>query len=220
MSRLTMKKLSTEEILSGLNELKAGMKKDPSLDKKFTAILEDSERRIKSCEWKDFTKVKSKDNVKCVFKLANYTYDNVYIKDFFEAEEHIKKNCEEDGWEYTEGELFWKPLETEHEIDLKEVWDGLFELYLGINEEEGLKIRYSDIIDNIMERVNSGKWFNFRGYQAAYRLKVIYKALYHGDWWRYGASLYDPNADKIIAITMPELCESIWWKPLEIENIV
>lgn len=220
MNLFNMTVLGTEEILSGLDELIAGMKKDSYLDKKFSAILEDSKRRIKSCEWIDYTKGRPDKNIMAVFKYPVPWGEESYVRNFYEEEKRMKRNFEEDGWCYKEGELFWKPLETEHELDLNTVMDGLFELSEGMAENEYLKSKYENLIDNIIERVSSGEWRNFRGNHAVYGLWVIYKALYYGDEWRYGTSLYDPNAEKLVHLRMPDLYETILWKPLEIEKRV
>ena len=179
MSHFDIKILSTEEILTGLDELIAGMKRDEVLNKKFTAILEDSKRRIISCEWVDYTKKKPEKDLKAVFKYPNSPcagIDYCFVDSFYKTDALIKKNCEEDG--------------------------------------------YKDIIANIMERVNSGVWNNFRGKKPSSQIKVIYKAKILDNYWEYGVSLYHVGRKRIIYLTNPELCETIWWKPLEIEEVV
>lgn len=218
---LHMEPLSTEKILAGLKELRDGMKKDEVLDKKFSSILEDSERRIRSCEWVDFNKVKPKHNIKALFKdVSDSKYSLPMVRDFDEEEERIKKFYEEDGYVYRDGEHLWKPFETERRMDIDEVWKGLCELREGFLGEEFLRKKYSNLIVNIMERVNSGEWNNFRGYKPFYEIDVIYKAKYANcdDYWSFGVSHVSSQSGRLINLLLPELYESIWWKPLNVEE--
>lgn len=224
-SWFNMKKLSTDEILSGITELKEGMKKDEYLKENFLAVLEDAERRIKSCEWVDYTKGKPDKDIKVVFKSINHSHeDDIYVENFYEQDEFIKKDCKENGWDYKEGELFWKPFETESNLDFNVVRSKLFDLEQGFEEKEFLRKKYANLMVNIISRVESGEWYNFRGNKPVCRMKVLYKALYQDcdDYWDYGSSWFDPNIGKgkLISIAMPELFETIWWKPLEVEERV
>jgi len=214
--------LSTKEILSGLTELRTGMKKDEYLDKEFSAILEDSERRIRSCEWRDYTKERPKENIKVVFKIPDSIFNSRWVGDFFEDDAQIKKDCEEDGYTYKEGELLWKPFETESKLSFDLVWRKMFILEKGFNEDEYMRNKYSNLITNIMERVNSGEWRNLRGYRPVEKMPVIYKALYKhcDDYYKYGVSMYYPDCNKIMEISDKNLFRTIKWKPLEIEEII
>lgn len=224
MSRFDMTILSTEEILSGLKELRTGMKKDEYLDKEFSAILEDSERRIRSCEWRDYTKERPKENIKVIFKVPDSKFNSRWVGDFYEEDALIKKHCKEDDYTYKEGELLWKPFETESKISFDLVWRKMLILEKGFNEDEYMRNRYSNLITNIMERVNSGEWRNLRGYRPVERMPVIYKASYLGrgdnDYDRYGVSMYYPDCNKIMGIRDKNLFHTIKWKPLEIENVI
>lgn len=220
MGMLDIVTLSNEEVLSGLDELIAGVKKDEYLNKQFYEILEDSKRRIKSCVWRDYVTDKPTENVKAVFKYIDYELgDNFSIENFNDEDENIKRNCE-DGWTCKEDECLWKPVETEYKVDFKKVWSGLFELKKGMDEDDFLRSKYSNLIRNIMERVNSGEWKNLRGYPPAIRTMVIYKAYVTDNYTEYGVAMYFPNKKYLASSGLQKFSETTLWKPLEIEEMV
>lgn len=214
--------LSTGKILSGLNMFRTTMKKDEFLDKEFSAVVEDSERRIRSCEWRDYMKEKPEEKMKVVFKCTNSLVPESHVYDVHKIENMIKRYAKIDGRAYKEGDLLWKPFETEYRIPFETVRRKLLIMKSIFDKDEYMRSKYSNLVTNIMERVNSGEWKILREYIPVKNMHIIFKALYKNsdDRWIYGTSLYIAKENRILMVERKMDFQIIKWKPLEIEELI
>ena len=198
------------------------MKKNECLDKEFSAVLEDSERRIRSCEWRDYTKEKPKENMKVIFKKLNYFYPSSHVYDVNKIENMIKQYAKLDGFAYKEGDLLWKPFETEYRISFETIWEKLLTMKSIFDKDEYMRNKYSNLTTNIIERVNSGEWKTLREYLPIKDMHIIFKALYKNcdDRWIYDTSPYTLKYNQILRVKNKNDYQIIKWKPLEIEEII
>jgi len=214
--------LSTGEILSGLNMFRTGMKKDEFLDKEFSAILEDSERRIRSCEWRDYMIEKPEEGTKIIFNCPKYLYKKAYFYDVYKNKCMMEQYAKFNGRTCKEGDLLWKPFETEYRIPFETVQRKLLIMKSIFDEDEYMRNKYSNLVTNIIERVNSGEWKILREYIPVKDMYIMFKALYKNsdDRWMYGASLYVAKQNRILSVERKIDFQVIKWKPLEIEELI